>query len=1692
MSEAVAASIERLREKLIDLSAGNRLLNFRHGSGTTGSQSALRFVGKPPDLLFSRLRDQKSYYAEPIPEPTARELDAFHREGGQIPGLESDETRSRARPDPARWAKYLGWDVSYELPVETEDGEHDRIRADNKIRALLFPDQLEARLRRLRSNARLAIEESGSNMLFLAFGFLEWCEQSSQARRDDIRAYQAPLILLPATIENETTARGQRRLIISWSGEDLQTNLSLKKKLSSDFGVELPEFGEEELPDAYFDRIRRAVTVQASWKVRRFVTLTLFANLGKLLLYLDLDPEKWPPDCKPADHPIIHSLVGGEKAPRLDPAPAADERATAKFIDLDLCLVDRADGSQARALLHALSGRNLVIQGPPGTGKSQTITNLIAAALDQRKTVLFVAEKLAALEVVRRRLREVGLGDFCLELHSHKTRKKSFFEYIRARLEKRPLARSAQYEAGLRALDARRTELDAYAAATGRRAGQTGYTVADLLFEAGRTRAVDPPLTERVDKIDLSSKIGATCKTLSIDRYAENEAIRALDQAARAGRDLAAFGGPAGCPWRGVGVDLLLAVDPGAGRRSLVEWRDSAKKAAKAVFELGAEAGARLRCDHATIKQLQPFVEFSGSLAALFALAGEAQTAFDELSNLFDLEFDSGLRGIAQAIRLVELAASAPHDALPYGHEGLDAPNATRAFERLAGFLERRAELVNKLQGCIERPEAEELSEPHLRSAGRLMMEANLFTRFGAEWREARRFARALSALGAPRRAKDHGEALIILADRVAIDQEINNDVEIRTACGVHFRGPGTDISRLSSALSWRESVRAAFADRRDRKIRDRALSARPGDIVDMGEYASGPLSQIKDLVDKLSSDTSGNQPANLWTAIAYSIAPRILADALAMRTTPEAVEALAAHARSAVIAGSEWLAAERDAIAALAVDPDVWMGTPCSDATAEEVAARADKALEAFEALEPWLAYERARAGTNLHGAHHALMSAEDGMIDPEKASIAWRIAWLSDAAKRLRSADPILLRFDGLQLGGLRKEYARLDASVMEMRRRVVAADLMLRQPPAGVQSPTIKKMTELALLRRCIGMATRHPAIRDVTARAAKALQTLKPCFMMGPLSVAQYLAPGALHFDLVIMDEASQIRPEDAIGAVARGGQLVVVGDDKQLPPTSFFDRVAPDEDGEDGSDANGGFAGQNDESVLALANSSFPGEQGTLQWHYRSRHPELIAFSNHQFYDDKLIVFPAPQESDQNLGLTREFVPDGSAIDGVNDTEARVVARAAVEHLRQRPSQSLMVVAMNIKQKERIKSHVNRLATADAKLGTVLDDSEAGSRLEPFVVKNLENVQGDERDVVMISMTYGPRQPGGPVPQNFGPINQEKGHRRLNVLFSRAKERMVVFSSMRSTDIQAGPGSGQGVLALQGFLRFAETKQLPSGSRLTGKPPGSPFEEAVARELEHAGYQVEPQLGVAGYYIDMAVRNPDATQQFLLGIECDGAMYHSTLSARDRDRLREEVLKNLRWEIERIWSVDWFRDSKREIRRVMERLAQLRPTREPEWAEQPASLEERAGLFGQNPDIPGRQASVSAGSKTEPREAKITEIPAAPRPEPRTGLPTKRRSEPPTVAGDGALTREESRAALVTLRERIEVECPEADPARGLLRQAMLDELVRKRPTDADEWRTKIPLDLRQGTDGEQFKRFSEDVFDILARAGGAL
>lgn len=455
-------------------------------------------------------------------------------------------------------------------------------------------------------------------------------------------------------------------------------------------------------------------------------------------------------------------------------------------------------------------------------------------------------------------------------------------------------------------------------------------------------------------------------------------------------------------------------------------------------------------------------------------------------------------------------------------------------------------------------------------------------------------------------------------------------------------------------------------------------------------------------------------------------------------------------------------------------------------------------------------------------------------------------------------------------------------------------------------------------MSLIHKEHSKKKRHIAIRQLMTRASGAIAALKPCFMMSPMSVAQYLEPGSHEFDLIVMDEASQIRPEEALGAIGRARQLVVVGDPRQLPPTSFFDKNADEADDEEDVGL------QQSESILDAVLPLFAKRR--LRWHYRSRHQSLIAFSNAHFYDSNLVLFPSPHGESEEFGLSFRRVADGCFEDGVNTVEAGRVADFLAEQLLRRPAESVGVVSMNAKQAEAIEIALEALAKNDPEVAAAVDRAMKGS--EPLFLKNLERVQGDEREVIVISMTYGPLVPGGRTPQRFGPINSATGWRRLNVLLTRSKKRMQVFSSMGAADVLESGTPSRGKSALRNFLEYCERGHLHM-SQATGREPDSAFEVAVMRRLADAGYTAEPQLGVGGFFLDLAVRDPDDPGRYLLAIECDGATYHSAKSARDRDRLRQEILENLGWRVHRIWSTDWFRNAEAQMTAVLKSLERER-------------------------------------------------------------------------------------------------------------------------------------------------------------------
>lgn len=438
------------------------------------------------------------------------------------------------------------------------------------------------------------------------------------------------------------------------------------------------------------------------------------------------------------------------------------------------------------------------------------------------------------------------------------------------------------------------------------------------------------------------------------------------------------------------------------------------------------------------------------------------------------------------------------------------------------------------------------------------------------------------------------------------------------------------------------------------------------------------------------------------------------------------------------------------------------------------------------------------------------------------------------------------------------------------------------------------------------------TRHMRIEDLLRKSGPVALDCKPCFLMSPLAVSSFI-PSDLEFDVVIFDEASQVRPSDAINCIYRGKQLIVAGDERQLPPTSFFDRMTHDGEDDDYEEE------QLDdfESVLKQAKAGALPELG-LRWHYRSRAESLITFSNYSFYEGKLITYPGALDNSGDLGVDFVHVPDGVYLRGGardNPVEAQAVVARVLDHATRHPTHSLGVVTFSEAQASRIAYELE----AARRERPDLDGYFTDDRLDGFFVKNLESVQGDERDIIIFSVGYG-KDESGKLTNNFGPVNRAGGWRRLNVAFTRARRRVEVVASITAGDIDS---PNPGVQHLKRYLDYAQ-RGLVALSVPVSSHHGdaeSPFEEAVLRSVRSMGYDVVPQVGQAGYRIDMAVRHPSKPGAYVLGIECDGAMYHGSRVARDRDRLRQQVLEGLGWRLHRIWGPAWYRSPGREQERL---------------------------------------------------------------------------------------------------------------------------------------------------------------------------
>ncbi|MBF0181520.1 MAG: DUF3320 domain-containing protein [Magnetococcales bacterium] len=1699
LDDVTGQLIADLRIRLLDLSNRNRLLNYKHAER---SKTQVRVVDEQPDFLHDCLTSGKGLSFRSLPEPENElpdektddflmVLEEEHRLDPEwIDMIKEEEDiastmalkldraiRDRVRVKlglpPAKggrllsigdWARINGIEPSYDLPRPSVTDEEEEKHTDREIQTLLLPDDMQGKLAGVMDNARTAQQEMGVNLLHMAIGFLEWVE-TPQA----VKSMIAPLLLYPVElVRKPMKAKGQYRYFLRGESEPI-INITLRQRLDKDHNLSVPEVEDGDTAESYMDKVARVIEGMARWRVRRFSTLGLF-SFSRLVMYNDLDPPRWGNVNGLAGAGVLDELFGRKDAGNPN-AEVYDIEDPAIEAEVPLLIRD-ADSSQHQAIIDVMRGHNLVIKGPPGTGKSQTIANIIAAALAKKLHVLFIAEKAAALDVVKKRLDDAGLGEFCFELHSTKARKTEVLKGLERRLNINPEKASGSIEAAIGELRSLRDRLTKHALTmnlpfsaleVSERGTWRRATIYDILWAEQRTRTAAPRFPS-LDRVVLPNAM----ETTRFDVERRRDRLTTIERIVA--EVVEQFGGVGSHPWSFVTRPTIQVLD-------VSEIVDASSLVQESLAHLGKDVGALVTFGVRIPDDLMAIQEFAQNLASLPVLEaraddgvlrlvlddpsrekavsaiadnledrirslGECNRCFVSGSTTLTPEAAAELACNARALGVADLTLDQLEEKAGqvrieltrwnkvidlvnrlldvFGIRNPPTPRVLRLVGQASDMLARtdRAALLGRLPSVVEETACGVLERAQVRIAElrthdaelreRLVFDASItvvdlrhhagvlkttgmFGKLGGEYKAAKKMALAMLRNPETFVVAEVSGMLIELAEHLEALLAFENDQSLRSVCQHRFMGLTTDIDALLAANSFSSEVRRAFAGLDDAEAAARhfllhgdienldglaslAADVRFNDLrkaideatdpdMDLSERCMDLERYAHDIATLRESLMAGGLHADATPAQAEEVAPIferirkleaglatqspiLLADAWCghdtdpepLRMALKSANALRVHspdcglckviaAQSDVPKAVQLLRNQGDKIRVRAKDAKdqlvALLERVADDRQIEneterlganpitDLATRLGRAVEARDELMRWITLCRGIADARTDGLG-PLLDAYDEAGEPYLGVVdAYDRVLHRSLARRALEQHPEIGETHSLSFDDIRRRFQDLDKRIMDMRLLELIATLAATHIPQGIQSPRKGECTEATLIRNEIAKKKRHIPLRDLIDRASNAIRAMKPCAMMSPSSVAQFIKPDQ-RFDLVIIDEASQMRPEESISALARAKQAVIVGDPQQLPPSNFFSRQEVD----DPTNNDEEFEKVVAESILDVARSAFQPPRELL-WHYRSRHGSLIAFSNRHFYDDRLIVFPSPQEGHPDYGV--RFIPvDGQYRASVNVPEANAVALEVIDFMAKNPDKSLGVVALNQPQRDLILAEMDRLFVRN----TVAENYRArwAKTLEPFFVKNLENVQGDERDVIFISTVYGPDEAGN-LMQRFGPINGAAGDRRLNVLFSRAKHGVTVFSSMRPDQIRVDANTPRGTRLLKEYLIYAATGQLDTGTR-TYHDCDSDFERFVKERLEIKGYEVVAQVGVAGFRIDLGVRHPQWPFGFLLGIECDGAAYHSSLSARDRDRLRQQILESLGWTIYRVWSTDWFRDPNRELKRMI--------------------------------------------------------------------------------------------------------------------------------------------------------------------------
>ena len=1591
-------------------------------------------------------------------------------------------------------------------PPQTKPGEAPPVPRAPKVSEITLawsdPNISEKVLRNLSRRSQSEYTERGIRVLYVTFGQLRWAE------KENPQEIISPLLLSPVELTRESP-REPFQIKIPPVEDLVLVNPALRLKLKYEHGLELPPLpeDEEQTPLTYLSAVQKQVE-ELGWKVEPTLHMGIF-SFSKLAIYQDLTDNF----TQVKEHQVIKALAGV-------PVEGLIQSGLPKVEDLDLILdpdkmyqILDADSSQQLCIQYSLRGQSFVMQGPPGTGKSQTIANIISEYIADGRSVLFVSEKMAALEVVYNRLREKDLDEYCLELHSTKANKREVINELSRSLTEHLKSGRGMSEEQIDILRQRRSQLNTYAESLHQKKQPSNLSAYDLLNKYAELNS-----TPYINSSDTNF---STLDQLTIFR--QEELIRQLQNAWIVVEEGVLF------PWRGCNVKTYTVDVRGEWLNTLTSLINSANRLRVDAYDYCMKLGLsnpRVLEEYDAIQKLANIIDATPypppswfTTADLTKLQLEAETLSKAWSEYWgirtelDRKYDSRFRAIPKG------TADGVIDAWAKTNELL-RPNLKgdggllRNFDNLSKFLEQTtrdsevwSELIERLAEILGLPtepksiniatriyavaklaEAENKPERAWFDKSNLDQAQIFLTQLKTQHKRREELKASLIAYREEFLSLDHASLITYFkgsgssllryltpsyyrirseVSRTTIRGEVPSTIlqdltyaielkalmktiasqreEARNKLGSYSREGDPDFEAAEEAMrNAGEALRLIGSQRAPKLLRDNLCAGtKPAEILlgysqslgdslrrwrttskplrhlfpkklpgDERRFKDLPLDELKNWASDLSRRLNTLREATRPALIAALNEPpntlnRLVSDLRKSESLQdfELEEAKLSPQRTETfgrlyqgistdwqkaIGGINWT---RDILKALSKNPPGELITIVTNPSIIKPKLDTERCLrEIYRLIDElnsrfssplWVAGSRSltvddvqnvsgnlarriddlQAWVDFNNTYARLIEEGLGILVEGLVEKQFKRVQLVDLYRKSiyggllnhsLEEDPTLRAFRASNMDQAIEEFRSLDSALIEeASTKVIQAANAKKPQGVFVEAPD----SEISILLREASKKRKQMPLRQLLSRIPNLVRRLKPCFLMSPISVSQFILPDKLHFDLVVFDEASQIFTEDAVGSIYRGDTLIVAGDNKQLPPTPFFQYIA---DSDSDWDEETGDIGVYESVLDECMGMGLP--VSMLRWHYRSKHDSLIVFSNKEFYDNRLVLFPSALQKAAGLGIEFNYVQDGVYDRGGvrnNPREAEVVADLVFRHFSEHPDKSLGVMTFSISQMNTVKDEIeSRFAEKPGYDKFIQED-----RLRGFFVKNLENVQGDERDVMIIDVGYGPDKSGA-MTMNFGPLNSQGGERRLNVAITRAREKVILVSSIKSGDIDLSSTKSLGVRCLHDYLAYAELASLPEQER-SEETPRSEIEGDVFDTIRSLGYIAVPQVGESTLRVDIGVKTRENPDRFILGILLDGEGYRSTATARDRDRLREQVLEGMEWNLHRIWSPEWVQRRDTEVERLAEaikdaEMGRRRPTPISRTKQKKRGLEQEKVIERKGNQLPGSE------------------------------------------------------------------------------------------------------------------------------------